>query len=59
MRLNEAIRYSLLALAAGALAVPVRAMAADAAVAAFVDRINAARSSRATAKRSALPAPCW
>ena len=58
MRLDQAIRYSLLALAAGALAVPARAVAADAAVAAFVDRINATVGPVEPGDRKAIGAAC-
>jgi ABC-type transporter MlaC component len=58
MRLDLAIRYSLLVLAAGALAVPLPAIAADGAVAAFVDRINATVAKAEPGDRKAIGAAC-
>ena len=58
MRLDLAIRYSLLVLAAGALAMPARAVAADGAVAAFVDRINATVARPRPGDRKAIGAAC-
>ena len=58
MRLDQTIRYSLLALAAGAFAAPGPAAAADGAVAAFVEGINATVGPVKPGDRKAIGAAC-
>src|SRR4051812_27018102 len=58
MRLIQASRCSLLALAAGALALPALAAEADGAATAFVERINATVGPVKPGDRQAISAAC-